>query len=58
MNEKSYLGRFFEPLFFVLIVLVILETFSEEFAEFMNYSVTLRKYLLLAGFGFDIAFTA
>ncbi|UCB45390.1 MAG: hypothetical protein JSV25_14450 [Spirochaetota bacterium] len=58
MNEKSYLGRFFEPLFFVLIVLVILQTFSEEFSAFMNYSVTLRKYLLLAGFGFDIAFTA
>jgi hypothetical protein len=57
MNEKSYLGRFFEPLFLVLIVLVILQTFSEELATFMNYTVALRKKLLLAGFGFDLAFT-
>ena len=58
MNDKSYLGRFFEPLFFILIILVILQTFSEEFAAFMNYSVNLRKMLLLAGFGFDLIFTA
>jgi hypothetical protein len=57
MNEKSYLGRFFEPLFLVLIILVIMQTFSEELATFMNYTVALRKKLLLAGFGFDLAFT-
>jgi hypothetical protein len=57
MNEKSFLGRFFEPLFFILIILVILQTFFDEFAAFMNYSVHLRKELLLASFGFDLAFT-
>ena len=58
MNEKSYLGRFFEGLFFILIVLVILETFAEEYFAFTDYGTGWRKILLLAGFGFDLVFTA
>lgn len=57
MNEKSYLGRFFEGLFFILIILVILQTYAEELFAFMNYGVDWRKILLLAGFGFDLVFT-
>jgi uncharacterized membrane protein YczE len=57
MNEKSYLGRFFEGLFFILIILVILETFAEEIAAFSGYGVLWRKRLLFAGFGFDLVFT-
>ncbi len=57
MNEQSYLGKFFEGLFVILIILVIGQTFSEEFATFMDYSGRIRKNLLLAGFGFDLIFT-
>ncbi len=58
MNEKSYLGRFFESLVFILIILVILETFAEEIFAFMDFTTVWRKRLLLAGFGFDLVFTA
>jgi hypothetical protein len=57
MNEKSYLGRLFEGLFFILILLVILETYAEEFFAFMDYGVDWRSRLLFAGFGFDLVFT-
>ncbi|MBN2322957.1 MAG: hypothetical protein JXQ30_04420 [Spirochaetes bacterium] len=57
MNEKSYLGRFFEGLFLILIILVILQTFSEEVAAFLGFGVLWRKRLLFAGFGFDLIFT-
>jgi hypothetical protein len=57
MNEKSYLGSFFEGLFFILILLVILETYAEELFAFMDYGVVWRNRLLFAGFGFDLVFT-
>jgi len=57
MNEKSYLGRFFEPLIIVIIFLVILHTFFEEFAIFMEYPASIRRYLIIGSFCFDFIFT-
>ncbi|MFW6138755.1 MAG: ion transporter [Spirochaetota bacterium] len=57
MNENSYLGRSLERVIFILVVLVILQTFWEEFAVFMGYSLRVRKYLLIASLGFDLLFS-
>lgn len=57
MNENSYLGKFFEGFIFLFIILVIMQTFGEEFAVFRGYSVQVRKYLLIAGFAFDFIFS-
>jgi len=57
MDENSYLGRYFEGLFLVLIFLVSIQTFCEEYFIFMNYSVLIRKYMIIAGCAFDLIFT-
>jgi hypothetical protein len=57
MNRYSYLGRFLEGLLFILIILVIFETYSEDLAVFMNVNANIRKLLLLAGFCFDAIFS-
>lgn len=57
MNDNRNLGKLFEGLIVILIVLVIIHTFTEEFATFMDYSLSIRKSLLIAGFGFDLIFT-
>jgi len=57
MNRYSYLGRFLEGLLFILIILVIFETYGEELAVFMNVGADIRKLLLIAGFCFDAVFS-
>jgi hypothetical protein len=57
MNRYSYLGRFLESILFILIVLVIFETYTEELAVYMNMGVDIRKLLLIAGFCFDVIFS-
>lgn len=57
MDKNSYLGRYFEGLFLVLIFLVSIQTFCEEYFIFMNYSVLIRKYMIIAGCAFDLIFT-
>jgi hypothetical protein len=57
MNRYSYLGRFLEGLLFILIILVIFETYSEDLAVFLNLNADVRKLLLLAGFCFDVIFS-
>jgi len=57
MNKYSNLGRFLEGLLFILIILVIFETYGEELAVFLNLNVEIRKLLLLAGFCFDVIFS-
>jgi hypothetical protein len=57
MNRYSYLGRFLESLLFVLIILVIFETYGEDLAVYLNLSVAMRRYLLMAGFFFDVVFS-
>jgi len=58
MNENSYIGKAFEGLIFFFIILVILQTFGEEFAVYRGFSVQIRKYLLITGFSFDFIFSA
>lgn len=57
MREYSSLGKAFEIIIFILIVLAIFETFGEEFAVYKDYSVFIRKILLVAGCAFDLIFT-
>lgn len=57
MNENSYIGKVFESLIFFFIILVVLQTFGEEFAVYRGLSVQIRKYLLIAGFSFDFIFS-
>lgn len=48
---------FFENLIIVAIILVLVQTFMEDFAILAEWSWDRRKILLLAGFGFDLLFT-
>jgi len=57
MNEKSYLGRFFESLIFIIISFAILHTFFEDFSIFMSYPAKIRKHLIIGSFCFDFIFT-
>ncbi|HEB32311.1 MAG TPA: hypothetical protein ENI15_15790 [Spirochaetes bacterium] len=57
MEEKSYLGRTFEGIILFMIFLVIIQTFGEEYFVFMTYSVSVRKYMIIAGGAFDLIFT-
>jgi hypothetical protein len=57
MKRYSYLGRFLESVVFILILLVIFETYGEELAIYLNMSVTIRKYFLVAAFCFDALFS-
>jgi len=57
MNRYSYLGRILESLIFILIILVIFQTYGEELAIFLNLGVGIRKYLLMASFCFDAIFS-
>jgi hypothetical protein len=57
MNENSYLGKLFESIIVFLILLVMIQTFFEEYAVFTDYPVRIRKYALIAGFCFDLIFS-
>jgi hypothetical protein len=57
MKKFSYLGGILEGLIFFFIVLVILQTYGEELAVYMGYSVDFRRLLLVAGFCFDMIFS-
>jgi len=57
MNENSSLGRVIEGFIFIFIILVIFQTFGDEFAVYMNYTLQIRKPLLIAGFCFDLIFS-
>ena len=57
MNESSYLGRVLEGFLFFCILLVLIHTFGEEYAVFRDYSVTIRRYLLISSFAFDLLFS-
>jgi hypothetical protein len=48
---------FLENLVIVAIVLVLIQTFLEDFAILMGWSAPVRESLMLAGFAFDLFFT-
>jgi len=55
MNKKII--SFFEGLVVVAIILVLVQTFLEDFAVLVGYSWTIRRYLVITGFCFDLFFT-
>jgi hypothetical protein len=57
MDKRSGVRAFFENLIIVAIILVLVQTFMEDFAVLAEWSWDRRRILLLAGFGFDLLFT-
>ena len=57
MKDYSNLGRIIEGIIVLLIILIIMQTLGEEFTSLMDYNVLIRKYMLIAGFGFDLIFS-
>ena len=57
MERRSGVHAFFENLIIVAIILVLVQTFMEDFAVLAEWSWDRRRILLLAGFGFDLLFT-
>ena len=54
---KHALVRFFESLVIVAIILVLVQTFLEDFAVLAGWDWPTRKVLIFTGFGFDLFFT-
>jgi hypothetical protein len=50
-------GRFFEGIVTVVILLVIVQTFLDDFAVVMSWAEEHRRMLLFTGFAFDFFFT-
>ena len=57
MKDYSNLGRLIEGIIVLLIILVLIQTLGEEYTNLMDYNVLIRKYMLIAGFGFDLIFS-
>jgi len=47
----------FENFIFIAIILVIIQTFLDEYSRFANFPVNIRHILLITGFLFDLIFT-
>ncbi len=54
---KNRVGSFLENLVIVAIVLVLVQTFFEDFATLSGWNWSTRRFLLFAGFAFDLFFT-
>jgi hypothetical protein len=57
MKEHRGVRAFFENLIILAIILVLVQTFLEDFAILAEWSWEWRRILILAGFGFDLLFT-
>jgi len=58
MNTSgSRVIQFFETLVIFAIVLVLAQTFLEDYAVLAGWSWPVRKFLIFSGFGFDLFFT-
>ncbi len=55
-NMKKLSG-FFENFIFIAIILVIIQTFLEDFSSYKSWSVLIRNILLISGFILDFIFT-
>jgi len=54
---KRKVIKFFELLIFVAILLVLVQTFLEDFAICASWQVNIRRILIVTGFAFDLFFT-
>jgi hypothetical protein len=55
---QSRLTRFFENFILFAIVLVLIQTFLEDYAVLAGWSWEIRRILIITGFAFDLMFTA
>ncbi|MBN1501354.1 MAG: ion transporter [Spirochaetes bacterium] len=51
------LNKFFENFIFAAIILVVIQTFLDDYSRFAGWPVSLRNILLISGFVFDFIFT-
>jgi len=54
---KGKVVKFFELLIFAAILLVLIQTFLEDFAICASWQVNIRRILIITGFAFDLFFT-
>lgn len=54
---KHKISNFFETFIVVAILLVLIQTFMEDFAVLAHWDWNLRRILIFTGFGFDLLFT-
>lgn len=54
---QSRLARFLENFILVAIILVLIQTFLEDFAVISGWNARLRNILVISGFVFDLLFT-
>src|SRR6056297_2560687 len=54
---QGKIRRFFESLVVLAIVLVLIQTFLEDLALVAGWNWTVRRVLVITGFGFDLFFT-
>ncbi len=59
MNEKKkiFSGSFWENFILGVIVLVIIQTFLDDYSNYAHWSISARNFLLITGFIFDLIFT-
>ncbi len=57
MKTRDTVGRLFENIVVIAIVLVLIQTFLEDFAVVIGWSWDVRKILVFSGFCFDLFFT-
>ncbi len=57
METRDKVGRIFENIVVIAILLVLIQTFLEDFAVVVGWSWDIRKILVFSGFCFDLFFT-
>lgn len=57
MNTNTKIVKFFENVVVVAIILVLIQTFLEDFAVVAGWRWNFRKVLIISGFCFDLFFT-
>jgi hypothetical protein len=56
-HMKNGLAKTVEFIIFILILLVIVQTIAEDLAMLLNWEVSVRIFLIITGFIFDLIFT-
>jgi hypothetical protein len=57
MNKKTDISKILETFILAAIVLVIIQTFLDEYSRYAHWSVRSRNILLITGFCFDLIFS-